>query len=1603
MLGGLERLRRVVAGRAPLWRLISATSIVAGAALVVTPNFDQHSASAAVGDFQVSASPITPVANAECGPGGFGRVAFFPLASNSGNYPAVVGTGQIVMDVTKTNGLTTGAGTPSSFTINSILDNFNGQDVYFSDILLRSGNNDPAPAVYTLDNAVASSTSELVGPLGNPRQLYVCAFPLQRYRPLKDVIGNAPDLPGSFDISTSCLPPNGSTGWPSYDMAYPTLDTLGDGSTELSSFEVVPAGFDCAVVDSAPGYVTDSPASTIPSRPLGQAIAQRVITDITATNSHYYSLEISKSVFLSFPGDPDTFEIAVECVDADLNFTVVYADDGVTPITSVTLADTESVIVLARGATTCSLTEPNLDPELWESDQPTVEMTGDQFVSVSNTRRAASVYVQKHVVYPPELALPPASEFDHLFAVTADCWNVDGVSSIPLDLVPPLGDGESSPELLAPVGASCDFGESLTAEELARWTVDAPFGVLVSEQMDPLSTVTNTRKVGTLTVENVVVPADLAVPPGGFGITFDVVCDEPEYGGLGIVIEPGAPYTEVIPTDVNCTINENDPGAGWIWDPAPIDVTITDTMPGATAVFINSRDSTDLSITKVVDNGYDGVFTFDVDCDGTEFDRLDPNPVVIDSAAANPSEVLAGIPVGVSCTITERAVDGWSVSAIDGGSANVAAGTTDITIESADAPGANAVVFSNLRDTGTLTVEKSVDGGPDTGTFLFTFSVDCNNGEFVQTDVQVVIDRPDTTGTSTPLEVPTGDCVVDETGWSPEYQPAAAQTIVVGPTADATATVMNHFVVADLGITKTATPSIVQPGTNITYTLTVTNHGPDGATDATMSDPLPANTTFVSLASPAGWTCATPAVGATGSVDCTSADLAVDGTAVFTLVVNVDADTIEVSVVNDAFVSATTPEPGDATFPNDDTVSTPVGEPDLGVVKTGPASADAGAPFTYTIEVTNHGSIAVANPVLVDSLPSNATFQSLAVGGAGAWAAGDCGAPVGLVLTCDASGSLAPGATATFSLTFVSAPDAGGTQVINSATASSAQAEPELGEPNTDDHTVELTTAAAIGITKTAIQEFAVPGAEVTFEITVDAYGPSTSEGIKVTDETPTGLTFVSSTCPDHTYDEGASMLTCTIGTLDPADAPATFSVTYVVSDSIATTTVTNTADVEATTSEPPNEPHLNSATVTVPVVRYSVEKRVATAPAPPEGGYALGDTIDFDIVVTNLGNITLQDVTVTDDMPDANLGACTVDGGAVALPATIPATAVLVCHATHVVTQADLDAGVYVNQATADSTQGDPRTGSVEVVLPGNPSLAVVKSATAAGPFALSSVVTFDVIVTNNGTLTLTNVALAEQADATLGTCSVALPATLAPGASFTCAATHTITVADGVAGSYTNAATASGTDPDGAPVTSTGTIAVVTSKPPVDLQLTKTLMTSMTTGANVTWRLDVKNAGPGPDAGVFTLDSLPSSLEFVSAVGEGWICSDDGETVTCATAAPIAAGSSLPSVFITTRVSAFGGTIVANTATVSGTGTDSLLTNNSSTANGAVAAVAAAAIVPFVPSSGVFVAGVNTRALPGTGASSVTYMLYGFALVLVGGLLFGLTELSRRRQRRA
>jgi uncharacterized repeat protein (TIGR01451 family) len=194
-----------------------------------------------------------------------------------------------------------------------------------------------------------------------------------------------------------------------------------------------------------------------------------------------------------------------------------------------------------------------------------------------------------------------------------------------------------------------------------------------------------------------------------------------------------------------------------------------------------------------------------------------------------------------------------------------------------------------------------------------------------------------------------------------------------------------------------------------------------------------------------------------------------------------------------------------------------------------------------------------------------------------------------------------------------------------------------------------------------------------------------------------------------------------------------------------------------------------------IPNPELVLEKTGAWVDGDADGFADVGETIVYTFSVQNTGNVTLNNVTVTDPL-------VTVSGGPTMLD--VGETDTTTFTGTYVITQADIDAGNVHNVATADSTESPPDDDDNDAPLPRNPSISLDKQVSVDGgdnwfdigdvadnPSLLGSaaiadpeVLQYRFIVTNTGNVTLTDVTLTDDPavaglDGDIGT--------LAPGAS--------------------------------------------------------------------------------------------------------------------------------------------------------------------------------------------------------------------------------------------
>jgi uncharacterized repeat protein (TIGR01451 family) len=266
---------------------------------------------------------------------------------------------------------------------------------------------------------------------------------------------------------------------------------------------------------------------------------------------------------------------------------------------------------------------------------------------------------------------------------------------------------------------------------------------------------------------------------------------------------------------------------------------------------------------------------------------------------------------------------------------------------------------------------------------------------------------------------------------------------------------------ADLSMSVTDAPDPVAPGANLTYTLTATNVDVTDAAVVTVSDTLPAGTTFVSL-SPGAWSCTAPAVGGTGTVTCWVASLAAGASSSLTLVVAVSPSAADSTLNNTARVSSVTIDGN----PSNDTASasTTVGpRAEISVAASAtPNLVAPGAQLVYAITVANAGPSAGPGAGFIALLPSQATFVAVTTPGGYSCPTTPAVGATGPVL-CIATTSLANGDSATFSLTVKIAPGTAlGTVVSTPVSSGSNAADTNLADNN-------LTLTATVGVAPVGI------------------------------------------------------------------------------------------------------------------------------------------------------------------------------------------------------------------------------------------------------------------------------------------------------------------------------------------------------------------------------------------------------------------------------------------------------------------------------------------------------------------------------------------------------
>jgi uncharacterized repeat protein (TIGR01451 family) len=1077
-------------------------------------------------------------------------------------------------------------------------------------------------------------------------------------------------------------------------------------------------------------------------------------------------------------------------VDAGTNGTTIV---NTASLTASDQADTNP----ANDSDTAQFTVQSADLSVTKSVDDTFPNEGDTIhytVVVSNNGPNAATAVQVTDILPTGVTFVSSSATQGTYASGTGVWNVGGVSN----------GASATLTLTATVNAGTNGSTITNTASVTR-----------SDQADPNPA--NDSDSADFTVQSVDLviekTVDDATPNEGDTIHYTVALQN-----LGPDAATNIKVTDLLPprvTFVSYTATQGSyvTGTG-LWSLAGLTTGAADT----------------LVITATVNAGAGGA-TVTNTATVTDIDQADSNP-------ANNSD---------SAVLVVQSVDLAILKTVNNPAPNVGATIQYTVAVINNGPNeATSVEVTDLLPTGVTYVSHSAtQGSYDSGTGLWTVGTIANAASAVLT-LTATVD----TGTGGTTIVNTASVTgLDQADSNPANDSDTADIVVQA---------------ADLEITKTVDNPLPNEGATIHYTVRLDNNGPNTATNVQVTDLLPAGVTYVSHTTTQGTYVLGTGVWSVGSV-------ANGAFANLNITATVDVGTNGTTIVNTAAVTAADQAdntPGN----NSDTASITVQSVDLAINKTvDDTFPNEGGTVNYTVVLTNNGPDGATNVEVTDLLPSGVTFDSYSatqgtyVSGTGVWSVG----------------SVANAASATLTLTATVDAGTHGSTIVN--TAAVTDADQADSNPANDSDTASITVQSVdLAIDKTVDDPAPREGDTIDYTVVLTNNGPDAATGVQVTDLLPAGVTFVSSSATQGSYNSVSGIWT--VGGVANS-ASATLTITATVNAGTGGTTIVNTASVTASDQADSN-PANNSdgASIDVQEADLAITKSVDN-PSPSQGG-----TINYTVVVTNNGPNGTTGVQVTDVLPagvtyvssspsqgsyDNVSGIWTVGSIANAASATLTITATVDTGTggTTIVNTASVTASDQVDNNPAN----DSDTASITVH---GADLGVTKTVNDSTPPEGSTIV-YTVVLTNNGPDTATNIQVNDQLPAGVTYVShsvtdgvyikasgVWILGSVPNGASRTL--TLTATVDAGTAGTtITNTATIAIADqPDGNTANNSDSADIVPETVVgADLAIAKTVDDpGPPEGATIHYTIELLNNGPEDATNVEVTDLLPTGVTFVS-----------------------------------------------------------------------------------------------------------------------------------------
>ncbi len=433
---------------------------------------------------------------------------------------------------------------------------------------------------------------------------------------------------------------------------------------------------------------------------------------------------------------------------------------------------------------------------------------------------------------------------------------------------------------------------------------------------------------------------------------------------------------------------------------------------------------------------------------------------------------------------------------------------------------------------------------------------------------------------------------------------------------------------ADISVVKTASPNPVMPGGVLTYTLIVSNAGPNAAENVVLNDNVSSSIIGPEFSTNGGvtfnpWT---------GSFNIGTLPA---GSSRTILIRGTVSPTATGCINNTAIVTSTTPDPNLLNNVSSICIEiAPQAEADVSVEKTAsPNPVAPGGVLTYTIIVSNAGPSNAENVVLTDSIPSSIIGAEFSINGGvtfnpwtGSLSLGTL--PVGASRTILIRGTVSQSATGT---------------ITNTANVTSTTPDPDPFN-NTSTVVTEVTQVpgeADVSVVKTARPNPVAPGEVLTYTLVVANAGPNDAQNVIVNDNVSSSIVG-----PEFSIDGGV-IFNPWPGSIDIGTLAAGASRTILIRGTVSTTAtgcINNTAIVISTTPDPNLLNNVSSVCVeVVPQAEadVSVEKTASPDQVMP------GEVLTYIITVSNEGPSDAENVVLTDNIPPSIIEPeFSIDGG---------------------------------------------------------------------------------------------------------------------------------------------------------------------------------------------------------------------------------------------------------------------------------------------------------------------------------------------------------------------